>query len=121
MTCLKLSRGPDFITQSVDNENQTCLQNAQGVTNPNTVLSLLFREPDVCQSLWWGGAQARTGVCGAGCASARVPEIRLFEVTPFPATLKCCHLLGLGSLVCLEIKGPQYSLFVWSTGQQLAG
>lgn len=26
MACLKLSRGPDFIVKSVDNENQTCLQ-----------------------------------------------------------------------------------------------
>lgn len=38
--CLKLSRGPDFITESVDNENQTCLQNAQGVNKSK--YSLVF-------------------------------------------------------------------------------
>lgn len=48
------------------------------LTNPNTVLALLFREPDVCQSVWWGGAQAETGVFPAAASSAGVPEIRLF-------------------------------------------
>lgn len=53
MACLKLSRGPDFISESMDNENQTCLQHTLGVTDPNMVLSWLFWEPDGCQSIWW--------------------------------------------------------------------
>ena len=87
--------------------------NVRGVTNPNTVLSLLFQEPDVCQSIWWGGAQAGTGLFWAGFCCLSGPWDLVLWVPLFTVKLKWHHLSSLDFLGCSKINSPKKGLHCW--------
>lgn len=79
MACLKLSRGPDFIVESMDNKNQTCLQvpgelQIQIRSCLCCFRSLMYVSP-------FGGEELRQklGSFELVAAATMVPEIWLFE------------------------------------------
>lgn len=79
MACLKLSRGSDFIAESMDNENQTCLQMSGELQIQIRSCLCCFRSL-MCVSPF-GGEELRQELGSSELASAAslVPEIWFFE------------------------------------------